>query len=235
MERSSWWSLLTPLERRGKAAAGGFYLFLGGASCPAPTELVALQSAANWDRELRLPSPPYPHSSGVLWDWVGCSPALPSHSSPGTHRGPGHSPACLHEVPSGLGGCVLGPCSAPLSAEHLGKPPPGREQQRWGVPGPHPAGMPVSPSAAWQRALKAKRVSPSKPSCSRCLQGEELLLLEISPFPSSRAVFRCAEVKPSRREQDTALSYSSLFRCCGGGWPCSPLPLWCLSALAASF
>lgn len=35
-------SALTPLERRGKAATGGFYPFLGDALCPAPAELVAL-------------------------------------------------------------------------------------------------------------------------------------------------------------------------------------------------
>lgn len=41
-ERSSVCSALTPLERRGKAATGGFYPFLGDALCPAPAELVAL-------------------------------------------------------------------------------------------------------------------------------------------------------------------------------------------------
>lgn len=93
-------------------AAGGLYLFLGGALCPAPMELVALQLAANRDTELRVQSHPYSHSSGMLWDRVGFSPALPSCSSSGTHCARGCSLAYLHELPSGLGGFVLGPCFA---------------------------------------------------------------------------------------------------------------------------
>lgn len=90
----------------------------------------------------------------MLGDQVGCSLALPSCSSSGTHRGRGFSLAYHRELPSGLGECVLGPCFAQF--------PPGlgvlcmstnplrwKEQQRWGTSRPNPAGMPISPKAAW--------------------------------------------------------------------------------------
>lgn len=96
-------------------------------------------------------------------------------------HGRGHSLACQHQLPSALGSVGV----------FWDRVLPGSQRGRssvWGPPSPNPPGMPISPKAAWQQTLIAERVFPSQPLCLGCLQGEEIVLLEVPLFPPGRAV-----------------------------------------------